>query len=444
MQLQGRSENVEQYAMTSQVWRGIAWTHTIVVVTPAIVMDNATAVLYVTGGDPNELDIREAQEIADNSGLRVALLFNIPNQPIWDRWEDDLVAHTFEQYIDSGDVTWPLLFPMTRAAIRAMDLLESQTPAQRFVVTGASKRGWTTWLAAATGDPRIAGVAPMVIDNLNFPAQMCHQVESWGGYSEQIEDYTSRDLQDEMNSVRGTQLTVMMDPINYIDRIQCPILIVNGTNDRYWTVDALSLYWDELPPSKRCLIVPNVGHILGDKVRMVETLCAFAAACARRELLPEVVAEYVCSDSHVGARVTVSGASSREFPETILWAAFSESLDFRDSEWLVESWGKFYRAPSEWTVHPNGMITATPDMPEPNDSPMWSMFFPDRPLTHGGFTSGVSTSDEVDDGSPYCLHMARRIDADRGNSRQNVAVMVEVRFPQGYSLTSPVRVFRAT
>lgn len=322
-----RAQGIAEFEMTSQVWRGFAWQHRVLVVFPQESASSAeTCVLYVTGGDRNDLDAAEAARISERCGLPVALLFHIPNQPLWERWEDDLIAHTFEQFLDSGDPEWPLLFPMTRAVVRCMDLLESVDGLdfRRFVIMGASKRGWTTWLTACTGDARVAGIAPMVIDNLNFPAQMQHQVESWGSYSEQIEDYTSRELQDEMSSVRGAELVQMMDPINYVDRIKCPILIVNGANDRYWTVDALSLYWHLLPEPKSCLIVPNAGHLLGDKSQMIETVGAFARACSRGERLPRF--EAYRSDG------VVEGVC--EAPADVrAWRAESDSLDFRDSEW---------------------------------------------------------------------------------------------------------------
>lgn len=318
------------YVLSSGRWKFGAWSHSVVLVQPRNhPAARDAAVLYITGGNANALDIAEAQAIADRSGVPVALLFHVPNQPLYDRIEDDLIAHTFERFIETGDRDWPLLFPMVRAAVRAMDMLQ-ELGMERFIVTGASKRGWTSWLTAATGDPRLVGVAPMVIDNLNFPAQMQHQVESWGGYSEQISDYTSRELQDEMDSVRGFELVQMMDPIQYVDRIRCPILIVNGSNDRYWTVDALSLYWGKLPGTKRCLIVPNAGHLLGDKRLMIETLGAFARASAAGDVLPDF-----------GARLE-RGTATVEAPGaqwTRIWAAASESLDFRDAGWSITADG---------------------------------------------------------------------------------------------------------
>src|SRR5208282_3251366 len=77
-----------------------------------------------------------------------------------------------------------------QSAVRAMDAVQAWASEQgkgevkRFVVTGGSKRGWTTWLTGAV-DNRVIAIAPMVIVMLNMGAQGPNQLDVWGQYSEQ-------------------------------------------------------------------------------------------------------------------------------------------------------------------------------------------------------------------------------------------------------------------
>src|SRR5439155_6483308 len=112
------------------------------------------------------------------------------------------------------------LLPMTAAALRAMDALgawslKSRNPLGRFVVTGASKRGWTAWLTAATGDPRVIGLAPMVYDNLNIPAQLQHQVQTWHEFSDMISPYVNLELPARIPTPQGQRLLSIVDPYAY-------------------------------------------------------------------------------------------------------------------------------------------------------------------------------------------------------------------------------------
>jgi PhoPQ-activated pathogenicity-related protein len=166
--------------LKSQTWQGHVWEHDVVVCRPRRGGQSKTWVLHVTGSDPNEFDVDWSQGLADQSGCPVAVLFHIPNQPIFDKKEDDLIAHTFEQYLTTGDESWPLLFPMVKSAVKTMDAVQAyDRDAQKFVVFGASKRGWTSWLTAASGDRRVAGIAPMLFDNLKMPQQLAKQMRDW-------------------------------------------------------------------------------------------------------------------------------------------------------------------------------------------------------------------------------------------------------------------------
>ncbi|MCI0742241.1 MAG: PhoPQ-activated pathogenicity-related family protein, partial [Gemmataceae bacterium] len=294
--------------LTSQTWRGIVWKHSLIVYKPAEVPDASQALLLIAGGrwrpeleePPTDqaADLpKEAQIVASLGNYLkapVATIRHVPQQPIFDGLtEDAAISYTFEQYMKTGDDTWPLLLPMVKSAIRAMDATQEfareewQLDIKRFTVTGASKRGWTTWLTGVM-DERVNAIAPMVIDTLNMREQMKHQLASWGKYSEQIEDYTEKGLQNVFDSPRGKALNAIVDPFNYRSLLEKPKLILNGTNDRYWTLDALNLYWNELPGEKHVLYVPNRGHDLDDMPRVVGTVAALHQSAAGRLKLPSL------------------------------------------------------------------------------------------------------------------------------------------------------------
>ena len=275
-------------------------------------------------------------KLAQAAQAPCVFLHQIPNQPLMGgRVEDDLISETFLKYLDSKDKTWPLLFPMVKSAVRAMDaiqeLAEEEYGAQieQFVVTGGSKRGWTTWLTAVA-DQRVAGIAPIVIDTLNLPVQMKHQMDTWGEYSEQIADYTSKGLVKVMHEQPDNPLWRWVDPYTYRHQLELPKLLINGTNDRYWVVDAMNLYWDQLAGQKHVLYVPNGGHGLdAGKEDALTTLAVFTQHVALDQQLPQLTWQH--DEDHGRMRLTVG---SDTIPESVaLWSARSETRDFRSSKW---------------------------------------------------------------------------------------------------------------
>ncbi len=330
----GRTE----ITMTSQTWHGNPWKHTILIQQPRKVTVKGTGILYITGDGPKGGDILTLGLIAESTGMPTAMLFDIPNQPIWGMKEDDLIAHTFEEYLKSGDGTWPLLFPMAKAAVRAMDAVVGATkgsdnPLKNFVVTGASKRGWTTWFVGAAQDKRVKAIAPMVIDNLNVTKQMKHQLDTWGAYSEQIQDYSRRGLQKKMfETPEGKLLGQIVDPYTYRSRIKMPTLIIKGGNDPYWTADALDQYWGDLHQPKWILTVPNAGHTLGDGMQVVETTGAFARAIAGEFTMPKQTWKFEGKNKPGEMTVRVS-SQDPPFEKAYVWVNESDNLDFRETPW---------------------------------------------------------------------------------------------------------------
>jgi PhoPQ-activated pathogenicity-related protein len=241
------------------------------------------------------------------------------------------------RFLETRDATWPLLFPMVKSAVSAMTAIqdfgkkEYGVSIEKFVVTGGSKRGWTSWLTAVADD-RVAAIAPLVIDTLNFGPQMKHQIESWGEYSEQIADYTTKGLVDVMIKQPEVPLWQWVDPYTYRSRLSLPKLIINGTNDRYWTVDALSLYWDDLVGEKHVRYVPNVGHSLDDgRESALTTLAAFTQHIAAGKPMPKFTWSYDDGDE-----LRLKMAASPAPKSARLWVAHSGTRDFRDADWKAQ------------------------------------------------------------------------------------------------------------
>jgi PhoPQ-activated pathogenicity-related protein len=176
---------VHELRLISQVWQGITWQHRLRILTPQASTDPPSlALLLVTGTGAAAQEWRDAVFMARALTTPVALLSDIPNQPLFGGLvEDDLLAHTFVQFLTTQDATWPLLLPMVKGVVRAMDATQAFLPRQQhisiagFVVSGASKRGWTAWLTTMV-DIRVKAIAPWVYDNLNLAQQLRHQRET--------------------------------------------------------------------------------------------------------------------------------------------------------------------------------------------------------------------------------------------------------------------------
>lgn len=324
--------------LTSQTWQGIPWRHWLIVVRPPEVRHPDKALLLIHGGEnretPPAFQNREAEimgMIAAQTKSAVAVIYQVPNQPLFDgRKEDAIIAFTYEKFLRGEGDDWPLLLPMVKSAVRGMDAIQAilkEKYAQEvtgFMLTGGSKRGWTTWLAAATGDPRVKAIAPSVIDVLNMKPQMDHQLACYGGYSDQVDDYTELSIQQYMDTPEGKRLLSIVDPYAYREKMTLPKLVLLGANDPYWTVDAANLYFPGLQGEKHLYYQANVGHDVS--LDGVSTLLHFYSAFLTGTPFPAIKWS---SDSNGALEVRWD----HENGKALLWQAHSPNRDFRPSTW---------------------------------------------------------------------------------------------------------------
>ena len=112
--------------LTGQPWQGTTWQHYVEIFIPIKNKSNLATILITTKKGMSQWHLpNDAEKLAKKTGSTIVVLYNIPNQPLFDGLiEDELIAYSFTQYLETGDNDWPLLFPMSKATIKAMDAVQ--------------------------------------------------------------------------------------------------------------------------------------------------------------------------------------------------------------------------------------------------------------------------------------------------------------------------------
>ena len=376
--------------MTSQSWRSkdevdrTVWKHWLTIVKPANA-NGDKALLWINGGSNN----RSAPETADkmligialSAGAVVADLRMVPNQPLMftdggrPRSEDGIIAYTFSKWLATGDDTWPLLLPMVKSAVRAMDTIQKHLKSldsgsldiKQFVVSGGSKRGWTTWLTAAV-DKRVVAIAPAVIDVLNMDEQMRHHFAAYGFHSDAIEDYDEMDIFSRLDTPEGQTLIKVVDPYEYRDRYaNIPKCLINSSGDQFFLPDSAQFYFHDLPGEKFLRYVPNTDHGLGNS-DAVQSLLVFYQSILKNAPRPKFTWS-VKDDGSIEVNTTTAPK------EVKLWQATNpKARDFR-----LEIIGPAWKS-SDLAAASTGKYVAK--VAEPNEG--WTAFFAELTFDSGG------------------------------------------------------------
>lgn len=336
----------------SQHWKDIYWTHQLSIVVPNEVKHDG-ALLFITGGSikdgmpkwnsKKDDDLMKAMAYAATSNNAiVALLRQTPNQPLYSGlYEDALISMTLHNYIKDGDFEWPLLFPMVKTAVKAMDAVqqfakkELSKGVNSFVVSGASKRGWTTWLTGAI-DKRVKAIAPMVIDILNMPVSLEYQIETWGDYSIEIQDYVNLGIPQNSETPEGKEITTMIDPYSYREAFVMPKMLIMGTNDPYWVVDNVKNYYNDLPGKTILHYVPNAGHGLNGGEQAMQALSSFFGFTLNEMSYPD--SDWTMAPKRKKVKLAINSSADR-LTDVIVWTATSSDRDLRDDVWTSKSLG---------------------------------------------------------------------------------------------------------
>jgi len=96
-------------------------------------------------------------------------------------------------------------------------------PDMGWMVTGASKRGWTSYLIGSVeceSCVKILGIMPLVPIVPNLIEEMHHQYQSYGGFSFAFQPYMDADIVKLIDDPQAKIGFDMIDPLSYPDRLE--------------------------------------------------------------------------------------------------------------------------------------------------------------------------------------------------------------------------------
>lgn len=234
------------------------------------------------------------------------------------RAEDGVIAWAWREFHEEKPTNfeWLPRVPMAKAAFQSMraaqefinDKLQVAS-VDGWIVTGASKRGWTTWMVGVTqcsSCVNIVGIVPQVPIEPNLYEGLHIMWQSYGGWTFEFNDYTEAGIMQWIDDEVFGQLWNFLDPLKYKDRLEkMPKYIILSSDDQFMLFDWTTKYFDELKTlgESKLLIAPNSDHSL-------------------RTVLPDVI-----SAASAFSRSIASGNTEQQRPQfDYSWDGYSKTI----------------------------------------------------------------------------------------------------------------------
>ena len=232
------------------------------------------------------------------------------------------------------------------------------TKIEKFVVSGASKRGWTTWTTGGVDD-RVEAIIPVVIDLLNLEPSFEHHWSAYGFWAPAIQDYVDMEIMDWWGTKEMKSLFKLVDPFNVKERFEMPKLLVNAAGDQFFVPTSSQFYFDELPGEKYLRYVPNADHNVSDGTDALETILAFYASILNKVPRPEF-------SWNLNEDGSIEVLSESPVKEVMMWSATNDKgRDFR-KDTIGNSW-----VSETLNQNEDGLYIALPSIPKDG----WKAYF---------------------------------------------------------------------
>ncbi|MEK2961959.1 PhoPQ-activated protein PqaA family protein [Salmonella enterica subsp. enterica] len=309
---------LQRFNLNSQTWspQGVVsperWQNGVDIYIPDSAREKNALVVINNGSNnngsgtpvaPTNFNEEELSRIAIATRTVVISVSNVPNQLLSYQGvttplgEDNSVAYSWKLFI--GDThkyqDASLHIPMAASVSQAFRLAKKELTQQninKFIVTGASKRGWAAWLTALS-DPDVGAVVPFAMDLLNTQKSLEHMYQSYGkNWPVAFYPYYNQGIDQQVGTDKFARLMRLEDPLTYLntdmgDRLKIDKYIINASGDDFYVPDNSHFYYGLLPGSKSLRVVPNSTHN-GILSVAEQSLITFVNRFQEKQKLPEI------------------------------------------------------------------------------------------------------------------------------------------------------------
>ncbi|SCC04246.1 PhoPQ-activated protein PqaA family protein [Kosakonia oryziphila] len=309
---------LQRYNLNSQEWspQGVVsperWQNGVDIYIPDSARENNALVVINNGSNnngsgspvaPTNFSEEELTRIAVATRTVVISVSNVPNQVLIYQGvttplaEDDSVAYSWKLFIDDTEKyqNASLHIPMAASVSQAFRLAKKELTQQnitKFIIAGASKRGWAAWLTALS-DPDVDAVVPFVMDLLDTKKSLEHMYRSYGkNWPVAFYPYYKQGVDQQIGTDEFASLMTLEDPLAYLNtdmgnRLKIDKYIINASGDDFYVPDNSHFYYGRLPGSKSLRVVPNSSH--NGILSVAEpSLITFVNRFQEKKKLPEI------------------------------------------------------------------------------------------------------------------------------------------------------------
>jgi PhoPQ-activated pathogenicity-related protein len=340
---------------TSFVWEGETWRHRAFVYLPDMASElYSGAGVIVSSRKPDDPVYMRYAESAALMGIPALMIRDGNPGPRYGQTvEGEVMGYGAKRFNQTGDYRWHGFAWLGRVMMRAITAAQ-QVPgfeAERFVVTGCSKRGMASWISSAA-DERVVGAFPTCWNAGNFAEFFQLKAERWGlDHSPKLQPGEMGEVAKNVkitnapafltprqqlkifaNHPMAKKAAQIQDPYQYRDLLKGKkVLYSSGVNDPLFHVASDTLFLPHMPEGVRVQLVANDRHTSASEEQHIAWPMFLAHVFVDRPLTEITSVSHKLKNEALVVNVTIDSQHTVE--QARLWFAGDEKGAYIDAEW---------------------------------------------------------------------------------------------------------------